>query len=172
MLAHRFARVVTWSVVAALGSLGLAHAGENESHLAHLDGQILITQQPLPNAASPERQIEFFETHRQDVITADEHDEGRWTFRYMAFMTETPRTGELTLELRRAEDDEWITSTRLFASPRLTILSGRASVSADSGVQVGEPYKVALVARRDGERVVLAETRLVTELPPRVASRD
>jgi hypothetical protein len=169
MLAMQFARVVSWSVV-VVGFLGLAHAGDEAAPHAHVEGQILVTQAPLPRAAGPEKTIELFQENRQDVITADD-DAGRWSFRFMAFMTEEPRTGELSLDVHRADDDRWVASTRLFASPRLTILSGRASISADDGVEPGGQYELKLVAERSGERIVLARTRLATEAPPRVASR-
>ncbi len=162
-------RVTLTSMVLVFGLLGFAHADGGE-RLAELEGQILVTQDPLPNVASPERTIEHFQEYRQDVIVSDD-DATRWSFRFMAFMTEEPRTGELSLELYRADDDSWVASSRLYASPRMTILSGRASLSADDGVEVGLSYKLKLVAERGGERVVLAQTRVVTDAPPRLASR-
>jgi hypothetical protein len=175
MLAQRIARVVSWSIVVVLGGVfglvSVAHAGGEASPHGHLEGQILVTQELLPRSSSAERTIELFEQNRQDVVQSDDDAATRWSFRFMAFMTEEPRTGQLSLELYRADDERWVASTRLFASPRMTILSGRASFSADEGVEVGLNYKLKLVAERAGERVVLAETRLITEAPMRVASR-
>jgi hypothetical protein len=171
MLAQRMAAMIAWSIVGLVGVYGVAYAGDDQAPHGHLEGQILVTQELLPRAASPERTIELFERSRQDVIRSDDDGATRWSFRFMAFMKEEPRTGQLSLELYRAEDDSWVASNRLFASPRMSILSGRASFSADDGVELGLNYKVKLVAERADERVVLAETRLVTEAPLRVASR-
>ena len=163
--------MVVVSVGFVVGFLGLAQAEHLESSLDRFEGQILITQELLPRSASAERTIELFERGRQEVLTSADDDATRWDFRFMGFLTEEPRTGELSLDFYRVEDGKWLSSQRLFASPRMRVLSGPASLSAADGVEVGLSYKLKLVAERDGKRVVLAETRLITEAPPRLASR-
>jgi hypothetical protein len=150
------------AAVVALGWAGAAGADIPKKVQAKFKGQILITDEDLPEGLELADAVKAYKKLDKSTVKGEDVDGVRsWQFNYTAFLKSAPKAKELTLDFHTADKENlYIANKRLELSGTVTIVSGRLSISEDDGPSKGKTYHLILRARQGGKEVELARTKL------------
>src|SRR5688572_25723684 len=152
------------ALAAVLVTVGLAHAGVSKKVQAKFKGQILISDEALPDAAADDAAtIKLYQEMRKNEIQGSVRDDvASWQFHQTAFLPRAPGVGDLSLDFYRVDGNKriYVADVGLVVDPGLTIVSGSVSISEDDNVTRGTTYEVVLSGKVGGKEVKFARTTL------------
>jgi hypothetical protein len=146
---------------------GWARADLSEAVQKKFKGQILVSEQPLPESAADDaEQIRQLQKAHTGVIA---HRKGDgvpvWRFHFIAFMSKKPGVTQVALDFYTDDKKkDFAAQERLTGiDPKLDLLQAEAELSEDDGLSRGRSYVVRLTAEVKGKEMVLATTKLRTK---------
>lgn len=132
-------------------------------------GRLLVTtDNPLSTSYdSDAAMIKAYEKANVTVLKSYEGGEGVavWSFYFMAFMSQSPRSSTLSLDFYMVEGSKktYVANKRLNGvDNKLRLLSSRVELSEDDNLNKGRTYEVRLTVQRGKREVILAKTTLKT----------
>lgn len=129
---------------------------------------ILTTDSPLSTSYdSDSAMIKAYEKANVKVLKSYEGGEGVavWTFYFMAFMKQSPRTSNLSLDFYMVQGGKktYVANKRLTGvDTKLRLLSSRIDISEDDNLNKGRTYEIRLTAQRGKREIILAKTTVKT----------
>jgi hypothetical protein len=134
------------------------------------NGRLIVTTDSALSTSyeSDAEMIKAIDKANVKVLKSYEGGEGVavWSFYFMAFMSQSPRTTALSLDFYMVEGSKktYVANKRLTGvDSKLRLLSTRVELSEDDNLNKGRTYEVRLTAKRGKREVILAKTTLKTK---------
>lgn len=159
--------VVVLVATCLLGSTAMADLPKKV--MGKFKGRLLITTDaPLPTSFGSEGEmIKAYEKANVKSLKSYDGSGGVavWSFYFMAFMSQPPRSTNLSLDFYLVEGSKrtYVANERLRGvDPKLRLLSTRIEITEDDNLNKGRTYEVRLTTRRGKRDLILAKTTLKT----------
>ena len=157
----------SWGVALVVSLLALAvgaaaQAGVSKKVEKKFRGQIIITDEPLPEVGEGKEAVGIIKKLDKSSIKGDDV-EGvmSWTFYYTAFLKKPPKTTDLTLDFHTADKENlYVANKRLQVNGNLTIIEGRITITEDDGPSRNRTYHLILRAKKGSKEIEVAKTKL------------
>jgi len=156
-----------WGIAMAVSLLTLAMSASARADLpkkvqAKFKGQIIITDEPLPEVGDAKEGVGIIKKLDKSSLKGDEEDGVMsWTFYYTAFLKKAPKGGELSLDFHTADKENlYVANKRLQIKGTLTIIEGRITITEDDGPSRNKTYNLILRAKEGGKEIEVAKTKL------------
>jgi len=159
-------------LAAAVGAVmllagSLAFAAVTKKVQRAFQGKILITADTLPDG-NVDDDGGTIKRYKSLDLTSIKHDEdggiATWTFNYTAFFRKPIGVSQVSLDFHKVDKAKsYVANKRFGVDPKLTILSGRLTITEDDGPAAGQTYELVLRGKRGKKEVDLAKTRLKLE---------
>jgi hypothetical protein len=163
------------ALIAVLLAAAAAHAGVSKKVQAKFKGQILISDDALPDSAGDDAAtIKTYQDLSKKELQGDVRDDvASWSFYQTAFLAKAPNVGELSLDFYRIDGNQrlYVADVGLVVDPGLTIVSGQVEISEDDNVTRGTTYEVVLSGKVGGKEVRFAKTILTLKAGKAPAKR-
>ena len=163
-------QVGKWSLGLAVAALAFAFAASARADIpkavqAKFKGQILVTEDPLPEVEDAKEGVKVYGKLNKAAVKGEEADGVMsWTFYYTAFLKKPPKTAELSLDFHTADKEKlYVANKRLQINGELTIIEGKLTITEDDGPSRNKTYNVILRAQQGGKEIEVAKTKLRLE---------
>jgi hypothetical protein len=160
-------RIHRWGVgLAAIAAVLLVATGARadipKKVQAKFRGQILITDEPLPEEVETKEGVKLYKKLDKKALKGEDVDGVMsWTFFYTAFLKKPPKTSDLTLDFHTADKEKlYVANKRLQVNGNITIISGKITITEDDGPNRNRTYHLILRAKRGSKEIEIAKTKL------------
>ena len=160
-------QVRRWGIALAVSLLALAVSTSARADItkkvqSKFKGQIIITEEPLPEVGDAKQGIAVVKKLNQSSVKGDEI-EGvmSWTFYYTAFLKKPPKTSDLTLDFHTADKENlYVANNRLQVNGNINIIEGRITITEDDGPSRNRTYNLILRAKKGAKEIEVAKTKI------------
>jgi len=131
------------------------------SGTARLRGQILVSDEPLPELTDEAKMADVLKSWQKPVLEKGKEASG-WSFHMVSFPTHKPGVSQVSLLFYDVSGAKraYLTRRDITCDPAATILASDVDVSTEDGIKPGMKIELALAKFTGGRETDLAKGRL------------